>query len=235
MTNPPPIQASPEKSFPSPNLRGVTLILFLFLAACSQPPGQREADRGRIELERGNPVRAEALLERSIERRPAHPDNAITFNLLGLALHQQGRFNEAQDAFENSRRINPLLAEPVFNLGILAAERGNLREAARYLNDAARMVPDHPVALEVLAALHLERGQPGPARNALLAAEERDPRNPRILTALARAEHAAGNPEPALDLLLRALERNPRFPPAHYNPGVLHETSLNAPEQARPH
>ena len=215
------------------------ILAFIFVAAmllptgCSDPSGQRELRSGLRELKRGNYVRAKSLLERSIHRRPGHVDNAPTHNYLGIAAWGLKQYDEAMTAFEDSRRLNPNLVEPVYNMGLLAAERGEIKASVNYLNEAATMNKSDPRPLEFLAELYMERGQWGQARNALYTALDREPRSSRIYNAIATAFVGMGQPDQAIESLMFALEYDTKYAPAILNLAVVYDTMVGDVEQAR--
>ncbi|HMO51982.1 MAG TPA: tetratricopeptide repeat protein [Kiritimatiellia bacterium] len=213
--------------------RCAVALVVLVLTGCSDPSGERELRAGLRELKRDNFVRAKSLFERSIARRPGHIDNAVTHNALGIAAWRLGSLAEATMAFEDSRRLNPNLVEPLYNLGVLAAERDDLRSATRYLNEAAALAPNDPRPLEFLAELYMQRGQWTLARNALYSALDREPRSARIYTAIAAAHAGLRQPEQATEALMFALETNARYTPALFNLAVVYDTLVGDAEQAR--
>ncbi|HMP76242.1 MAG TPA: tetratricopeptide repeat protein [Kiritimatiellia bacterium] len=204
----------------------------LFAASCSKPPGQAEFDRGVYELKRGNPVRARALLEKSISRRPGSEQNALAYNYLGVAAWRLGQYRVAQESFEDSRRLSPTLAEPVYNLAQLQQQEGNPVEAARLFEQAARMNEKDPRPVEMLASLYIQHRQWPLARRALHAALNRAPHSARILTALAVVDLHTIGPEKSIESHLIALEKDARYAPALFNVGLIYQTRLGDPERA---
>jgi tetratricopeptide (TPR) repeat protein len=205
----------------------------LFAASCSKPPGQAEFDRGVYELKRENLVRARTLLEKSIARRPGSEQNALAYNYLGVAAWKLGQMQVAQDAFEDSRRISPTLAEPVYNLALLHRRSGDAAKAAQLLEQAAQINEKDPRPAEMLAQLYIERRQWPVARRILHAALTRAPNSPRILTALAVVDLHMRGPEKGVESHLMALEKDSRYAPALFNVGLIYETQLNDPDRAR--
>jgi tetratricopeptide (TPR) repeat protein len=216
-------------------VRSFLVIAFITMAGagCSDPSGQRELRAGIRELKRENYVRAKSLLERSINRRPGHLDNARTHNYLGIAAWGLKQYSEAMTAFEDSRRLNPNLVEPVYNMGLLSAERGDFREAARYLNEAATMNRSDPRPLEFLAELYIQRGQWSQARNTLYTALDRDPRSARIYNSIASAHAGMQQPDQAIEALMFALEYDTKYAPALLNLAVVYDTLVGDTDQAR--
>ncbi len=205
---------------------------WILLVACAGQPGEREFNSGVRELKRGQYVRAKTLLEKSISLRPGSDANALAYNYLGLADFNLGLAPEAQEAFENSRRLSPLLADPVYNLGVLLAANGDAARATRVLGEAALIDPSDTRALEYLGSLHVARKQWPEARRALYAALDRSPQSARILTAIANIELGAGAPDQAVVTLMKALEKNSRYAPALFNLAVIYQTTLKDEAQA---
>lgn len=208
-------------------------LLVTGVGSCSKPPGQAEYDRGLYELRRGNPVRAKALLEKSITRRPGAEVNALAYNYLGVAAGKLGQFQVAQEAFEDSRRLGPKLVEPVLNLALLAASSGDQLRALKLLEEAARLDERDTRALEHMAQLYSQRQQWPEARRMLYAALDRAPGTPRIHTAIANVELQAKGAQEALETLLRALEHNARYAPALFNLALIYDTRLQDAPHAR--
>ena len=213
-------------------LMGVWLVVAI---GCSKPPGQREFDTGVFEIKRKNYVRAKALFEKSISKRPGSSENALAYDYIGISCWRLGQLQSAIDAFEDSRRLSPELVDPVYNLGVLHAESGDLARAVDLLQEAARMDPTDSRPLEILGEFYAKRQQWADARRALFGALDRAPQSARILTSIAIVDLSADGPERGLESLMHALEKNSRYAPALFNLGVLYQTQLNHPEQAEPY
>jgi len=205
----------------------------VLFSGCSKPDGQAEFEKGLRELKRENFVRARALFEKSIAHRPGHTDNAYAHNYLGISAWRLGQFSDAATAFEDSRRLNPNLIEPVYNLGVLAAEREDFREASRYLNEAASMNSKDPLPLEYLAGLHMDNGQWQSARNALYSALDREPQSARIYNSIAAAFIGLDQSNEAIESFMHALEADTKYAPALFNLAVVYDTRKGDIEQAR--
>ncbi len=214
-------------------LAGLIAAVFLFAASCSKPPGQAEYDRGLYELKRDNAVRARAMFERSIARRPGSDGNALAYNYLGVAAWKLGQYRTAQEAFEDSRRLNPTLVEPVYNLALLYRHQGNEARAIQLLQDAAKIDERDPRPLEYLGQLFIEGQQWSAARRALYAALNRAPDSARILTALAVVDLYQNGPEKSVESHLIALEKDSRYAPALFNVGLIYQTRLRDAERAK--
>ena len=217
-----------------------TLQYFLILAVpvaalfvgCSGEPGAREFRNGIRELEQGRHVRAMALLEKSVSRRPASGENAAAHNYIGVAAWRLGRVQRAIEAFENSRRQDPNLFEPVYNLAVLYHGGGDMEKAAPLFEEAARMAPQDSRPLEFLGHIHLKAGRLPESRRAFFGALARAPQSARVLTSMALVDRAAGDPGKAVFYLMQALERNAAYAPALYNLAVIYRDDLKDEAQA---
>ena len=213
-------------------ITSASIALWALLAGCSKAPGEREFNAAVDEIRDGNYVRAKTLLEKSISKRPGSEENALAYNFLGIAAWRLGKFQEAMDAFEDSRRLSPTLVEPVYNQGVLLASGGDVPRAITLLTEAARMDSADPRALEVLGNIYMDRQQWPDARRALYGALDRDPNSERVLTAIALVEAGSGDYEKAIASLMKALDNNSKYAPALFTLGVLYETRLRDNEQA---
>lgn len=215
-------------------LFGFLLLAFLVaVVSCSKPPGQAEFDRGLYELKRNNIVRAKALFEKSISRRPGAEENVLAYNYLGIACWKLGQFQAAQEAFEDSRRLGPTLMEPALNLGLLVASSGDLLRAAKLLDEAVQLDKRDTRALEHMARFYAERQQWQEARRILYAALDRAPESPRILTEIANLELEARGPQKAVELLIQALESQKNYASALFNLAFIYDVRLQDAAHAR--
>jgi len=195
----------------------------ILIAACGDTPGERAYQQGLEELAAGNFARAKVLLEKSVSARPAGEENAATYNYLGVASSRMGQLDRAIEEFEESRRLNPSLFEPTYNLAVLYFEGGKVEQARTLFEEAFRLNPEDVRPLEFLGHLHLRNGNWAEARGVLLRALELRPNYPSVLTALAEAELRASGPFEAAAHLMRALELDPDYPPALLNLAMLYE------------
>jgi tetratricopeptide (TPR) repeat protein len=212
-------------------LAGILLLAGIMIS-CSKEPGQREYERAVRELNEGNFVRARALLESSINKRPGSTENARTYNYLGIACWNLGQLAEAIDAFEDSRRLNEEFMAPVYNLGVLMYHMGEVYQASALLEEASLIDGNDPRSLEFLAYIHRRNDQWAEARRALYEALGWAPHSARILTALALVELEVDGPDAAVKYLTQALEQDPSYAPALYDLAVIHRDEREDPKQA---
>ena len=88
---------------------------------------------------------------------------ADIYNMLGVVYHDQGRFAEAEEAFEEALKINPNYTEAALNLSVTYNDRGRYDEAReiymRVLNISSQQPRSlDPYAQGKLANMHAELG-----------------------------------------------------------------------------
>lgn len=84
----------------------------------------------------------ETLWRDNVAKNPS----AWPYNLLGSALQQSGKFDEAIGQFEQALRVDPDYAEAHGNLGNTLLQAGKLEEAMEQWEQAVRLQPNYPQA-----------------------------------------------------------------------------------------
>ncbi|MBU0677983.1 MAG: tetratricopeptide repeat protein [Verrucomicrobia bacterium] len=217
-------------------LYSLTLLSVLWIGlvpGCGGPPAKRELDRAEREISKGRYVRAKARLEKAITKYPGSDLTPETYNLLGVVCWRLGEIERAVDSFEASRRSDPDLFDPTYNLAVLYYAGGDVFRAATLFEEAALVDINEEKPLLFLGDIYLNEGKWAEARRALSEALERSPYSPRALTALAVVELNTGGPAAALSYLMQALEKNSKYPPALYNLALINEKVLGNEDQAR--
>ncbi len=137
------------------------------------------------------------------------PDNAVAHSLLGSALQDQGRLDEALAHHREAVRIAPGYVEARVNLGAALAAAGRPEEAVREYRAALRSRPGDRTALTNLGAALLQQGRLEEAepwlRRALATAPEDVATQRRLGTVLALRGDAPG----AVEHLGRVLRAEP--------------------------
>ena len=81
---------------------------------------------GREHYNAGEYEKAEQYLSQVVIEQQNFPD---IFNMLGVIFHSQGRFAEAEDAFETALKLNPKYTEAALNLSVTYNDRGKYDKA----------------------------------------------------------------------------------------------------------
>ena len=104
--------------------------------------------------------RAEPFLAEAASARPSFPD---LYNMLGVVYHAQGRFSDAETAFETALRLNPRYTEAALNLSVTYNDRGKYDLAREVYTKAVAASVGQPNALDrfargKLANMHADLG-----------------------------------------------------------------------------
>lgn len=109
------------------------------------------SERARLELAAGNIPPAGAMLEQALQY---DANSARIHLLLGRALMQVGRLDDADRAFVVALRLQPDLWDARFGQADVAARRMNAREAIAILERLVQDNPDYSPGFQALAQLY---------------------------------------------------------------------------------
>ena len=127
------------------------------------------------------------------------PDQWRPWLMLGEALHNAGRREEAIVAYKTGLALRPQEQWGYMKLGLCQAELGKLEEASATFEQLLKLDPRSEVALAGLGAVAMLAGQPDRARRYFLETIERHPRNIAARQSMAMLEETvADNPAEAL-------------------------------------
>ncbi len=93
-----------------------------------------------------------------------HRGFADVFNMLGVIYHDQGKFSQAQAAFEEALGINPQYTEAALNLAVTYNDLGRYQEAKEVYSKAMARLRAQPRSLDPyvrgkLANMHADLGE----------------------------------------------------------------------------
>ncbi|HMC23148.1 MAG TPA: tetratricopeptide repeat protein, partial [Thermoanaerobaculia bacterium] len=150
------------------------------------------------------------LWREAVDRAPDHWRPRL---LLGEALQDNGRREEAVEQYKAALRIRPSEPSAYMKLGLCFAEMGRLQEAAAAFQRLRDLDPRSAGASTGLGAVAMLQGQPDRARQYFLEAIERDPRNVSARRSLAILDEIEpANPEEALRLCQEIQQIAPQTP-----------------------
>ena len=211
-----------KKQFSATPALLLAVVLFTFFG-CNGNPGDREYNRALKLWEQGKLVRARASLEKAINKRAGSPKNAVAYNQLGLILWELNEPQKSQQAFSDSRKLDPQRFDACYNLGSVLCWGGQLSGAQEVLREAAMISPEDGRALEVLGLARLKDKDWKGASVELTAALNRDPDSLRLQTALAVVElHSSEGSAVALRRLKAVITKDPSYAPAFFNMGAIY-------------
>ncbi len=160
---------------------------------------------------------AEAAFRRAIALSPEDP--SLYWNNLGLAWKDQGRLDEAIEAYGIALQMRPLLTEAHLNLGVAQFLKGQYEAAERCFQEAIAANRDYTLAYLSLGKLyeHLERWPE--SMGAYQEALRCDPSNPALHLNVGVLLARMGNVR-ALEAFERAIRLYPEYGEAHYHLAV---------------
>ena len=149
-------------------------------------------------------------------RLETNPEGWFSHNLLGVALRNQGRDEEAIEHFFAAERLNPNHTGVIYNLGNAFQALGQLDEAIRFYRRVLDLEPNHPSAHNNLAIALQSKGRTRESVKHFRTQVELSPSNPTARYNLATALLNLGEGDEATSHLTKALEIDPALRPAKH-------------------
>jgi Tfp pilus assembly protein PilF len=157
--------------------------------------------------------------------QPANPapqdadDKSLVLVERGTALMNQGKLNEAVEAFQAAIKISPEAEDTHYNLGIALGRLGRAEEAARAYREALRIFPDYAEAHNNLGNLLKDQGKLDEAIEHFTAALKIIPDHASAHNNLGVALAREGKLNEATLHFTKAVQFQPDYAEAHYNLG----------------
>lgn len=145
---------------------------------------------------------------------------AAAHNNLGLALHRQGRPDQAADCYRRAVAASPGFAQAHNNLGVALREQGLLDEARVACAQAIALKPDYWEAHSNLGNVLQDQARPDAAAASYGQALRLAPDAADLHNNMGAALTALGRPEQAIASHERALALRPGFPEAYNSLGT---------------
>ena len=134
------------------------------------PTSKHLAALARVEERRGNYAQAELDARASLEHPATSLQRAEAWFLLGIALMEQQRFDEASEAFQTAQEHPNLLVPSLRRMGGIAEQTDKREEALGYYRRLRRLEPRNLEHVLSYARLARSLGRFAQAREALLGA-----------------------------------------------------------------
>jgi FkbM family methyltransferase len=140
------------------------------------------------------------------------PDSAAARNDLGIALANQGRLDEAADAFRQALRLQPDYPDAHNNLGIVLVLQDRLDEAVASYQQALRLKPNYPEAHNNLGTMLARQGRLDEAVASYQEALRLQPADPEAHNNLGLALARQDRLDEAMASYQEALRLRPSYP-----------------------
>ena len=135
-------------------------------------------------------MKLERLLTASLQKKE---DSPIHNDWIGQVFMREGRYDQAELAFQTAIGLAPKAAEFQISLGGLKAKQGKLDESIAAFQKALELKPDHPLALFDLGSAYALKGDMDKAIETFQRAERAGPPNPALFNSLAQAYEQKGH------------------------------------------
>jgi tetratricopeptide (TPR) repeat protein len=205
-------------------MRFVLLFLFIFAACDRETPDPPQATSpptstaaqifatGRALQARGLFSQAEQAYRQVLQQAP---DNPQYHYYLGVVLHAQSRFAEAQTQFEKALELKPDYAGPRIALGKMFYDvHGKVEEARQLLTEALKLAPNAVEARYILGVIHQREGQLQEAREIFAAIATADSTHLQARLQLGQVDLKLGNYQEAEHQLRQVAHLSPHEPTA---------------------
>ncbi len=148
-------------------------------------------------------------------------DNFVAYTVLGAALDDQGRKEEALSLYRQSVAMEPRYPEGQYNLGTALLKMGRLDEAISHFTAALRDSPQFALAHNNLGKALRQQGKLDEAARHLLTAVRLAPDDPEAHFNLGTVLLVQSKLDEAVARFSEALRLNPNYAQAHGNLAVV--------------
>lgn len=163
---------------------------------------------GRLLLQRGDTLLAQAEFEETLRIKPNHTE---ALSNLGVVLDELGQLAKAEQMLRQAVAVEPRNYNAWFNLGETLVHRGRLKEAEQAYLKSDQLLPNRPVTAMKIGNTKYKLGDTAGALLAYRMAIERDPQWGEAYGNVGLVYMELQQPGPALEALNRAVELSPQL------------------------
>ena len=177
-----------------------------------------------VQTVRRNPVWKDDLTLFSDTVRKS-PDGELPNGMLGIALMDAGRFDEAIGQFRKTIKLNPDSANAYYNLGLTFVKKGLPEEAIPEFEKALTLTPNDPDARRYLAKSYLSVGKTEKTIEQFRILLASKGASPEAYLDFGVALRQQGKTNEAVESYQKALAMDPEYAEAHFNLGNAYADS----------
>ena len=163
----------------------------------------------------GKVYRTAPAVERSGHVAADLPSSARASFNYGASLQQEGRFDEAEKAYQTALRLDPDYVKVHVNMALIFLERSKLEESRKYYERALQLEPQNGEVRSGYAYLLERLGLPDEARVEYEKAIRLNPKSARLLYTYGAFLDKRGDIDGAISQYRRALAVSPDLADAH--------------------
>ena len=147
-------------------------------------------------------------------------DNYVAYNMIGAALADEGRYDEAIEYYRRSLQIQPDYAYALNNLGIALSNQGKIDAAVAQFRETVRVGGNRPDFLRNLGLALVKQGNTEEAMARFADVLRMKPNDAATYTHIGDVLYRSGQTDLAISQYREALHVQPAFARAHVNLGV---------------
>ncbi len=148
----------------------------------------------------------------------------------GVQFYQQGKFEEAIEAFEGVITNKPDFAEGYYNLGMACLRQGDPDRAIEVIHKAIELKPDFIEAYFGLGQAYIDKNEEEQATEIFKKAVAINPSDAKIYVNLGALYFSANKDDLAMEAFFKAMELDPSLPNTYYQLGLLYYKKLQIDE-----
>ena len=160
------------------------------------------------------------VVERADKLSYKFPESIMLLKVLGLALKDLGRLEEAEQTFRKLISINALDANDHNNLGIILKYQGKISEAIKSFTQAIKLDSNYAEAFNNLGCTYQDQGMLQDAIKSFRKAISLSTNYAEGYYNLGNALHDLANLTEAINFYKKAIELRPNYAEAYFNVGV---------------
>jgi len=176
----------------------------------------------QIYISVGQEYKMDIVMAKSVSAEEVKNSEAKNKFDQGIQFYQQGKFDEAIEAFEGVIINKPDFAEGYYNLGMAYLRQGDPDRAIEVIGKAIELKPDFVEAYFGIGQAYIDKGEEEQATEIFKKAVAINPSDAKIYVNLGALYFSANRDDLAMEAFLKAMELDPSLPNTYYQLGLLY-------------
>lgn len=176
----------------------------------------------KIYISVGQEYKMDIVMAKSVSAEEVKNSEAKNKFDQGVQFYQQGKFDEAIEAFEDVIINKPDFAEGYYNLGMAYLRQGDPDKAIEVIDKAIELKSDFVEAYFGIGQAYIDKGEEEQATEIFKKAVAINPSDAKIYVYLGALYFSANRDDLAMEAFLKAMELDPSLPNTYYQLGLLY-------------
>ena len=176
----------------------------------------------QIYISAGQEYKMDIIMAKSVSVEEVKNSEAKNKFDQGVQFYQQGKFDEAIEAFEDVIINKPDFAEGYYNLGMAYLRQGDPDRAIEVIDKAIELKPDFVEAYFGIGQAYIDKGEEEQATEIFKKAVAINPSDAKIYVNLGALYFSTNRDDLAMEAFLKAMELDPSLPNTYYQLGLLY-------------